>query len=70
MIWLVHSGWMGNGAEAIFVEADTKDSALEKALELFKAASAGKLNRKFDIERMSAEPLQLDKPTECDGWAT
>lgn len=66
-IWLVNSGWMGNGCEAVFVEAPTKGAAIVKALELFKAADP---KRAFTLEGMRAEPLQLDVITECDGWQT
>jgi len=58
---------MGNGSEAVFVEAPTKDAAIEIALALFKASDA---KREFSVERMSAEPLQLNVVTECDGWTS
>jgi len=67
MTWLVFSGWMGNGSEAVFVEAPTKGTAIVKALALFNASDA---KREFSAERMSAEPLQLNVITECDGWTS
>lgn len=63
-IWLVHSGWMGNGCEAIFVEAADADSAGEKALELFRRKEP---SREYSGP-LTAEPLRLNEITECDGW--
>jgi hypothetical protein len=64
-IWLVHSGWTGNGSEGVFVEARNADAACARGAELFKEADP-----KREYTRVSAEPFWLERITECDGWAT
>jgi hypothetical protein len=75
MIWLVTSGWMGNGREAALVEADNEGDALAQAIKALSADARqrGEYGRDrlesyvTDPGQFTARPLTLPHVLEVDG---
>jgi hypothetical protein len=66
MIFIVYTGWTGETAECYFIDALSEEGAKEQALSLF-ANQAPERFAKFH-DRFSAQPLQVNRLTDCAGF--